>query len=67
LKAGDAMVSLDFFSPVSPKNHVRQSLPFSYLTASVSTKAGAKTQVYSDIDEMLDWPERKHCIQFHGV
>lgn len=50
-KAGDSIFSLDFFSPVSPKNYLRQSLPFSYLTISVSSKASSKTQIYSDIDE----------------
>jgi hypothetical protein len=50
LRAGDAIFGLDFFSPVSPKNYLRQSLPFSYLTVSVSGD-GAEVQVYSDIDE----------------
>lgn len=27
--AGSAMITLDFFSPVSPSNYLRQSLPFS--------------------------------------
>ncbi|CAK7226832.1 hypothetical protein SEUCBS140593_006376 [Sporothrix eucalyptigena] len=36
LQAGTTIFTLEFFSPVSPKNYVRQSLPFSYLTVSVS-------------------------------
>lgn len=32
LKAGDAKLTLDFFSPVSPSNYLRQSLPFSKQT-----------------------------------
>lgn len=51
LKAGNTTFELDFFSPVSPKNYLRQSLPFSYLTISVSGLAGADVQIYSDIDE----------------
>lgn len=46
-----ATFTLDFFSPVSPKNYVRQSLPFSYLTVSVHAKRKSNVQVYSDIDE----------------
>jgi hypothetical protein len=52
LAAGTAATfTLDFFSPVSPKNYVRQSLPFSYLTVSVDAKKASKVQVYSDIGE----------------
>lgn len=52
LDAGSATIVLDFFSPISPKNDVRQSLPFSYVTVSASGKNGASpsVQVYSDID-----------------
>ncbi|KAJ9268181.1 hypothetical protein DTO212C5_5723 [Paecilomyces variotii] len=50
LTAGDGTVKLDFFSPVSPKNYLRQSLPFSYLTVTVSGTSG-NVQVYSDIDD----------------
>lgn len=50
--AGSAMVVLDFISPMSPKNYLRQSLPFSYLTVAVSGSNGASpdVQIYSDID-----------------
>ncbi|CZR64017.1 related to glutaminase [Phialocephala subalpina] len=51
LAAGAATFTLDFFSPVSPKNYLRQSLPFSYLTVSVSGAASHDIQIYSDIDE----------------
>ena len=49
--AGNASFRLDFFSPVSPNDYVRQSLPFSYLTVFASSSFGSKIQVYSDIDE----------------
>lgn len=43
---------LDFLTPISPLNYVRQSLPFSYLTVSASGSDGStpEVQVYSDID-----------------
>jgi hypothetical protein len=52
LEAGSAQFILDFFSPVSLQDLVRQSLPFSYLTISASRSNGTKpvVQVYSDID-----------------
>ncbi|MCJ1311229.1 hypothetical protein MMC25_004900 [Agyrium rufum] len=51
LTAGNASISLDFFSPVSPANYLRQSLPFSYLTISATTTEDTPVQVYVDIDE----------------
>ncbi|OMP82317.1 hypothetical protein BK809_0006627 [Diplodia seriata] len=53
LTAGDATITLDFFSPVSPTNYRRQSMPFSYLTVTASGNDGAtpSVQVYSDIDD----------------
>ena len=49
---GSATFTLDFFSPVSPQNYIRQSLPLSYLTvfASVSDGSSHSIQIYSDID-----------------
>lgn len=43
---------LDFFSPVSPHDYVRQSMPYSYLTVSTSSAASGSpsVQIYSDID-----------------
>jgi hypothetical protein len=43
---------LDFFSPVSPHDYARQSMPFSYLTVSTSSaKSGSPSvQIYSDMD-----------------
>lgn len=49
LQAGSRLLTLDFFSPVSPKNYLRQSLPFSYLTVTVASGSGT-VQIYSDID-----------------
>ncbi|KJR87266.1 glutaminase [Sporothrix schenckii 1099-18] len=47
LQAGPAVVTLTFFSPVSPDDYVRQSLPFSYLTVEVT---GLKKPKHGD------WP-----------
>ncbi|KAI9686550.1 MAG: hypothetical protein M1822_003561 [Bathelium mastoideum] len=53
LSAGNANFVLDFLSPVSPKDYVRQSLPFSYLTVSASGANGSSpsVQIYTDIDD----------------
>lgn len=56
LQAGGFNFTLDFFSPIDPKDYVRQSLPFSYLTVSSSpidqhTGQMAKVQIYSDFDD----------------
>ena len=48
--AGSREFTLDFFSPVSPKNYLRQSLPFSYLTVTLSAGDSSSVQIYSDID-----------------
>ncbi|KAJ6164989.1 hypothetical protein N7470_003661 [Penicillium chermesinum] len=48
--AGQRSFTLDFFSPVSPKNLLRQSLPFSYLTVTLAAGDSHSVQVYSDID-----------------
>ncbi|KAK5127457.1 hypothetical protein LTR85_006796 [Meristemomyces frigidus] len=52
LTAGSASFVLDFLSPISPLDYVRQSLPFSYVTVSASGTNGATpdVQIYSDID-----------------
>ncbi|MCJ1463316.1 hypothetical protein MMC07_001923 [Pseudocyphellaria aurata] len=51
LAAGDATFRLDFLSPVSPNDYVRQSLPFSYLTVFASSSRSLSIQIYSDVDE----------------
>ncbi|KAK2768309.1 hypothetical protein FQN54_000162 [Arachnomyces sp. PD_36] len=51
LQAGSADIKLDFLSPVSPSNYLRQSLPFSYLTVSAVSWRGSRVQIYSDIDD----------------
>ncbi|KAL8701187.1 MAG: hypothetical protein Q9201_005047 [Fulgogasparrea decipioides] len=51
LTAGSATIRLDFLSPVSPRNYIRQSLPYSYLTVSVSSPTSVSAQVYLDLDE----------------
>ncbi|KAI9925248.1 hypothetical protein MW887_006171 [Aspergillus wentii] len=50
LTAGSVTFTLDFFSPISPSNYLRQSLPFSYLTVTVSEAVANEIQVYSSID-----------------
>lgn len=52
LTANEVEFVLDFFSPVSPRNYTRQSMPYSYLTVSAKS-LNSKTptvQVYSDMD-----------------
>ena len=53
MTAGNATITLDFFSPVSFHNYTRQSMPFSYLTVSSTGLNGAtpSVQIYSDIDD----------------
>ena len=51
LTVGSATIRLDFLSPVSPHNYLRQSLPYSYLTVIASSPSSASVQVYLDIDE----------------
>ncbi|KAH8900593.1 hypothetical protein GQ53DRAFT_632535 [Thozetella sp. PMI_491] len=51
LRAGPATVTLDFFSPVSPSNFLRQSLPYSYLTVNVTASTAHSIQVFSGVDE----------------
>jgi len=50
--ANDVKFVLDFFSPVSPHNYTRQSMPFSYLTVSTSSlnNETPSVQIYSDMD-----------------
>lgn len=48
--AGAAEVTLDFFSPVSPLNLLRHSLPYSYLTITAVAQ-DLDIQIYSAIDE----------------
>ena len=65
--ANDVKFVLDFFSPVSPHDYARQSMPFSYLTVSTSSlnSGTPSVQIYSDMDNswvgqfgdniQLDW------------
>lgn len=50
LGAGSANIALEFFSPVSMSDMLRQSLPYGYLSVSVSSSSGSSVQIYSDID-----------------
>lgn len=49
LDTGAASIVVDFFSPVSPNNHLRQSFPFSYVTIAVS--GSYDVQILSAIDD----------------
>ncbi|ROW08289.1 hypothetical protein VMCG_03191 [Cytospora schulzeri] len=51
LTAGAATVTLDFFSPVSPSNYIRQSLPYSYLTVNVTSPSARNIQIFSGVDD----------------
>lgn len=55
LRAGETEITLDFFSPVLPasKDFARQSLPYSYLSVSASTREGreASVQILSGVDQ----------------
>lgn len=61
LTAGKVKVTLDFFSPVlpAPEDYARQSLPYSYLTVSVSnpTNAESSVQIAAGIDQT--WTNQK--------
>ncbi|KAL9083935.1 MAG: hypothetical protein Q9159_005490 [Coniocarpon cinnabarinum] len=50
LQAGQAQFLLDFFSPVSPNNLVRHSMPYSYLTVEVTAGKKTDVQIMSSID-----------------
>jgi hypothetical protein len=56
LEAANVIFTLDFFSPVSPKDFVRQSLPFSYLIVSANASQTATVEIYSDIDGSWAYP-----------
>jgi hypothetical protein len=62
--AGAATFSLDFFSPVSPHDYLRQSLPFSYLTVSVALPSSGQVQIYSDIDAAWAGPHPAQYLHF---
>ncbi|KAK9899072.1 putative glutaminase A [Cystobasidium minutum MCA 4210] len=51
MRAGTVDITIDFLSPVTPKDLVRQSLPYSYMevTASPNDNASHSVQIYTDI------------------
>lgn len=61
LTAGAATFHLDFFSPVSPKDYVRYSLPFSYLTVSASAP-GSDIEILSATDEA--WTAQEGSVSY---
>ncbi|KAL6233109.1 hypothetical protein BDW75DRAFT_252224 [Aspergillus navahoensis] len=65
LAAGSVGFTLDFFSPISPSNYLRQSLPFSYLTVTVSNAAANNVQVYTSIDGRWTGEEQNTVCNFH--
>lgn len=53
VNAGDVRFLLDFLSPVNPKDYLRQSLPFSYLTVSVIgilNRKSSSIQIYNNVN-----------------
>ncbi|KAL4927013.1 putative glutaminase [Aspergillus undulatus] len=50
LTAGSVIFMLDFFSPISPSNYLRQSLPFSYLTVTACNADEDRIQIFTSID-----------------
>lgn len=67
LAAGDVKVILDFFSPVlpAPEDYQRQSLPYSYLTVSVSnpTEVASSVQIAAGIDQT--WTNQNGAAQLN--
>ena len=62
LQAGEVQFTLDFFSPVSPNDLLRQSLPYSYLTVEVSAPPKqTDIQILSAIDH--SWTAQGPDIQ----
>lgn len=51
LAADNVDFTLDFFSPVYPRNYSLQSLPYSYLTVSARSSAPRHVQIFSAIDQ----------------
>ncbi|KAL2817356.1 hypothetical protein BJX63DRAFT_110228 [Aspergillus granulosus] len=66
LEAGSVSFVLDFFSPISPSNYLRQSLPFSYLTVTVSGADGNDIQIYSSIDGRWAGRQQHTACSFHS-
>ncbi|KAJ6125755.1 hypothetical protein N7523_003375 [Penicillium sp. IBT 18751x] len=64
LTAGGIAFTLDFFSPVSPSNYLRHSIPFSYLTVHIEGAHGVDIQVYSDIDGRWTGREERSVHSF---
>ncbi|KAM0718295.1 hypothetical protein Q7P37_006627 [Cladosporium fusiforme] len=69
LHAGDAEITLDFFSPVLPasEDFARQSLPYSYLTVSASNSDGheSSVQILSGIDQT--WTNQNGAARLNHV
>ncbi|KAL4917524.1 hypothetical protein BDW62DRAFT_211209 [Aspergillus aurantiobrunneus] len=71
LAAGSVSFTLDFFSPISPSNYLRQSLPFKliyapgYLTVTVSGADAHSIQIYTSIDGRWAGKPQKTVREFH--
>jgi len=67
LTAGSVKVTLDFFSPVlpAPEDYDRQSLPYSYLTVSISNPTGvaSSVQIAAGIDQT--WTNQNGASQLN--
>ena len=58
LQAGNAAITLDFFSPVSLTDYTRQSIPLSYLTVSSD---GSAVDIFSAVDD--SWTAQQGNVQ----
>ena len=65
LDAGAASIVVDFFSPVSPNKHVRQSLPFSYVTVTVG--GSSNVHILSAIDDSWYGQRRDSAFSDHNT
>ena len=63
LDAGHAEFTLDFFSPVSLTDYVRQSLPYSYLTVTAhpASNSHSTVEIFSGIDE--SWTAQNSSVK----
>lgn len=64
LAAGDVDFTLDFFSPVYPRNYTLQSLPYSYLTVNATSSSARHVQIFSAIDQTWTAQDGQSDVNF---
>jgi hypothetical protein len=79
MRAGGVDLTLEFLSPITPEDLVRQTLPYSYLTLTAASNDGRSHEVfaYTDIDAKFvsnDWEAEcqwstthTHDLVYHQV